>query len=270
VADLPSVLSAVAKNEGVLHALYSDLAAPGVRQVGKALETVFKTGNILLLPLRMLNEYAANVERQNFEEIAGRFAKINDDDIVDVRPEIGTPVLEKLSITEDPDLRRLFIELLASAADRNKVEAAHPSFVRVIESLSPDEAHILQAWKNETLVPCLTIARLGKDNSTVTLRELVVRAPAGVSAEKLLPVYIANMTGLGLLRQREDAWLADPATYVDLIEMAKSEFPGNKDGSLALSFRSGEGSVTEGDILYQKGCIQILSYGRVFQHACLG
>ena len=76
MADLPTVLGAVSKNNGVLQAVYNDLAAPGVRQVGCALETVLKTGNLLLMPLRMLNEYAANVERRNFQEIADRFKAI--------------------------------------------------------------------------------------------------------------------------------------------------------------------------------------------------
>jgi hypothetical protein len=84
----------IAKNEGALHALYSDLAAPGVRKVGVALETVLKTGNILLMPLRMLNEYAAKVERKNFEEIAERFKDIPESEVLDVRPEIGVPILD--------------------------------------------------------------------------------------------------------------------------------------------------------------------------------
>ncbi len=183
LGSLPAALGAVTKSQGVLHALYTDLAAPGVQQVGKALETVLKTGNILLLPLRMLNEYAAAFEKVNFAAIADRFSRIPEDDIVDVRPEIGVPILEKLAITHDPDLRRLFIELLASAADKKKVGLAHPSFVRVIESLSPDEALLLKGWKSLPLSPCLSIFRAGIDGSASTVRDLMLVPPVPINDE---------------------------------------------------------------------------------------
>jgi len=268
VADLPSVLGAVAKNKGVLHALYSDLAAPGVRQVGTALETVLKTGNILLLPLRMLNEYAANVERKNFKEIADRFCEIPVDDVIEIRPEIGTPILEKLSATEDPDLRRLFIELLASAADESKVALAHPSFVRVIESLSPDEAHILKAWKGQRFIPCLTVKKVAKDNSTVTLRDIVITPPTDVAVPSMISVYMANMAGLGLINHREDAWITEEGIYDSVIELSREDFSGIKEGSIILSLRSND-KIVEGDVIYVKGYIEILSYGQVFQSACM-
>ena len=56
---LAAAATSVAKEKGVLRALYDDLASPGVRQVGQALGTVLETGNIILLPLRMLNHAVA-------------------------------------------------------------------------------------------------------------------------------------------------------------------------------------------------------------------
>jgi hypothetical protein len=267
---LPAVLGEIAKPEGVLKAIYKDLASPGVKQVGRALETVLQTGNIVLLPLRMLNEFAANFERRNFEQIADRFSNIPEGDIVDVRPEIGVPILEKLSATQDPDLRHLFIELLATAADREKVTLAHPSYVRVIESLSPDEAHILKEWKGKSLFPSMSVTKVGKASSSVTLRDLVVVPPSGVAVESMLSVYVANMAGLGLLTVREGTYLADEEAYEPLINIARKDFPEIKNGSLQFSISSESEKLSEGDVVYNKGCIEILSYGRVFQHACIG
>ena len=215
----------------------------------------------------MLNEFAANVERKNFEEIAGRFNKIPEGDVIDVRPEIGAPILEKLSTTQDPDLRHLFIELLASAADQKKVTQAHPSFVRVIESLSPDEAQILKAWKSQAFIPCITVTRVAKDHGSVMLRDLVVVPPADVVVESMLSVYIANMGGLGLLKHRQDAWITTEGAYEPVIQLAQKEFPAIKDGFLTFD---SEETLSEGDVVYNKGYIEILSYGRVFQSACIG
>lgn len=265
--SLPAVLGDVAKPEGVLKAIYSDLAAPGVRQVGKALGTVLRTGNILLLPLRMLNEYAANFERKNFEQIADRFSNIPEGDIVDVRPEIGVPILEKLSATHDPDLRKLFVELLASAANGKKVGTAHPSFVRVIESLSPDEARLLKAWKTQRYTPILTISKMGKDGSSLALQDLVMVPPASVTADlPMLSAYVTNMAGLGLLSQRQDTWLTEDGAYDQVIEKGKDTYPDMKE--FKFSFGD-DGELDEGDIVYNRGIIEILSYGRLFQFSCI-
>jgi hypothetical protein len=268
MADVPTALSEITKHEGVLHALYSDLAAPGVKLVGLALETVLKTGNILLLPFRMLNEYAAASERRNFKEIAARFSKIHPDDVVDVRPEIGVPILEKISITEDPDLKRLFVELLATAADKNKVGSAHPSFVRVIENLSPDEAKILKAWKGQQFIPSLIVKELAKDSGTIVLRDLVVTPPSGVSEKSMLSPYMANLAGLGILRTSYDAWLTEEGIYEPDIELARDEFPCIKEGGLLMGLGN-DPRPQEGDTVYQKGYIEILSYGRLFQQASM-
>ena len=266
MADLPSVLGAIAKNEGVLHALYTDLAAPGVRQVGAALETVLKTGNILLMPLRMLNEHAANVERRNFEEIAERFKDIPESEIIDVRPEIGVPILEKLSATEDPDLRSMFIELLASAADKNKVSLAHPSFVRVIESFSPDEAKIIEAWKTSPM-PSLMVGLQCDGGSARLVYDPFVEVPDSVSFPNLASMYVANLAGLGLVVHHNERYVPDDDAYDGLIEGVEKEVPGIKEKQISVLGKRND--IVPGDHFYKKGCIQITPYGKAFQRACL-
>lgn len=266
MADLPAVLGAIAKNEGVLHALYSDLAAPGVRQVGVALETVLKTGSILLMPLRMLNEYAAAVERKNFEEIADRFKSIPEEDVIDVSPEIGSPILDKLSITRDPDLRKLFIELLACAADRRAVPFAHPSFVRVIESLSPDEAKMIAEWKERSPIPCLMIGVKTEDGSNRLVYDPYLEVPDSVGSPNFAAMYVANLAGLGLVVHHDDRYVTSPGAYDYLIEEIKKERPQIKEDRIL--FR-GQESLQPGEYFYKKGCLSITPYGKAFQRACM-
>jgi hypothetical protein len=268
VVDLPSALTGIAKNEGLLNAVYNDLAAPGVRQVGKALETVFQTGNIVLLPLRWLNETVAQFERKSFHEIAVRFKEIPNDDVIDVRPEIGTPIIERLSTTADPDLRALFIELLATAADRKAVEFAHPSFVRVIENLSPDEAKVLAEWNGRDLVPCLMIGFKGEDQGNRTLYDPFVEIPDSLSSPNLASMYIANLTGLGLVIHHRDSYVTTDGAYNTLIEGIQRDLPAIKEQKLSV-FRSKDLKVEPGDHFYKKGCLEITPYGKAFQRACL-
>jgi hypothetical protein len=268
VESLPTVLGTVAKSDGVLQALYSDLAAPGVRQVGLALETVLKTGSILLLPLRMLNEYAANFERNNFREIAERLCEIPEEDIVDIRPEIGVPILERLSATHDPDLRKLFIELLASAANCKSVEVAHPSFVRVIENLSPDEAKILAEWKDLHLIPCLAIGYKAEEVGSRKIYDPYLEVPDSLISPDLASMFIANLEGLGLVTHHSNKYVTEQGAYDAIIIGAKGQHPSIKEELLSI-FQSADGKIEVGDYFYHRGCVEITTYGKAFQKACL-
>ena len=183
-------------------------------------------------------------------------------------PKLACQSYEKLSSTHDPDLRKLFVELLAAAADSKKVALAHPSFVRVIESLSPDEAHLLKGWKTQPLSPCLTISKMAKDGASSTVRDLVIVPPTPVAEETMLAAYVANLAGLGVLAQRRDPWLTEDGIYEPVIEKARKEFPNIKNGQFTFSLTDKD-EFAEGDIVYNRGYIEILSYGRVFQHACI-
>lgn len=270
MASVPTLIDQIGKSGGVLTAVYSDLAAPGVRQVGLALETVFKTGNILLLPLRMMNDYAATFEKKNFAEIADRFSKIPEDEIIDVNPEVGNPILEKLSISQDPQIRQLFIELLSSAANKNKVRTAHPSFVKVIECLSPDEATLLKMWHGSTGVPCLRVLRCGPGNARSAVVDVFSVPKDTLIAPEMMSMYVANMAGLGLISHKTNLWLADDSKYDQIINMTENDFPGIKGGEVSYSLGRIDGKkIEDGDLIFEKGFVEMLSYGRVFQIACI-
>ena len=77
--------------------------------------------------------------------------------LADVPPEeiqtpplmIAGPALEALRFTyEEDELCDLFTSLLATSIDRRTAEQAHPAFVSIISQLTPDEAQIIQYFKN--------------------------------------------------------------------------------------------------------------------------
>ena len=139
VAGASSAVSMLAlRSPDLLKEIYGDLAKPGVSQVGSALGTILGLGNTVLLPLRLLNEKSRQFEQKNFGEISDRFSKIPSDEVISTSPEIGTPILEKLSYTTDSHIRKLYIELLAKASSSNNVNDVHPSFSNIISNISPD------------------------------------------------------------------------------------------------------------------------------------
>lgn len=133
----------VGKLPALLSDIYGDLLRPGVKQVGKALETVLGLGNTILWPIALANERTRIALEKNLEKYRAKLQNIPQDEIIQVRPEIGVPIAENLSYVHDDLLSELFINLLAKAAVKTTASLAHPSFVYIINNLSPDEGLML-------------------------------------------------------------------------------------------------------------------------------
>ena len=256
--------------------LYRDLAAPGVRQVGKALETVMQLGNSALLPFRLLNKVAAEFERVKFEEIASRFAKIPIENVVEVRPEIAAPILDALSVTADAGLRSLFIELLAKAADRDQASLAHPSFTKIIEQLAPDEAVLIQCWCQIDALPYVSVSKQGKGQSSIQVHPIIFAPKCELIAPQMSPTYLAHLAGIGILEYTTMSWLTSYKLYEEVICEAKKKYPSIKEQSLGFSTDfsldgglTSEREIEEGDFFFEKGVIKLTPYGRTFIKACV-
>lgn len=250
-----------ANKDGLLKLIYQDLAQPGVREVGKALQTVLSLGNNVLLPLRLLNETTRAFETRKFNQIANRFSSIPHDTLIDVSPEIGIPILESLSHTSDESLRTLFIELLASSADLARVDLVHPSFVKVIQNLSPDEGLILASIKDDQGIAFVSIeARtLGKDETTI-VHDILLVPPDDVQLPHRMPLYIFNLVGLGLLEIRRNLFLLDPNKYGNIEVFFKEQF------DLVKSSFSDDNYV---EVEFNRHVAVLSPYGKSFIEACL-
>lgn len=256
----PTALISAAKEAGVLSEIYKDLAQPGVRQVGRALETVLQLGSCALLPLRLLNETARQYEQRKFEAIADRFAKIPEENIVDVSPELGVPIMDKLSITQDKTLQQMFVELLGKAADSSTVSLAHPSFVNVISSLSPDEAILLKSFRGMAYHPFVSIElKEQKGSGSTTVGDFVIIPPKDLASVDNIPLYLSNLIGLGILEARRGTHLTAQGAYDAVTEYAKKTF--------RYPETYGEGP-TMRKVEYRKHVIVVLPYGQSFMRAC--
>lgn len=260
MVDVGGMLTKVAAEGGLISLIYKDLARPGVKQVGKALKTVLELGNSLLLPIRLVNETSAQFEKRKFEEIADRFEKIPDNEIVEVSPEIGVPILEHLSHTEDKTLREMFVELLGKAATQSQVSKAHPSFVSVVASISPDEAILIQHLMNFVLHPIMTIdLREASGMGQTNLVDLVIVPPNGLAYPDNIPLYLSNLSGLGILEIRRGTQLTAPTAYNATEAYAKKKF------GLPAVIKSDAGNK---QVIYNKHVLAFLPYGKAFAEAC--
>ncbi len=144
--QLPDLIKQTPK---ILPMVYADLTQPSVIKVGKALETVFEFSTSLLLPLKLLNEkFKINFER-NLNDYKKKIESIPEEKICDVNPQIGTPIIERLTYTTNEEIADLFTTLLSKATSTETLSQAHPSFVQFVERLSVDEARLIKFLKSQ-------------------------------------------------------------------------------------------------------------------------
>lgn len=252
------------KAPGVLVEIYGDLARPGVKQVGKALDTVLGFGNTILWPIALANERSRLALERNLEKYRREMAKVAEDKVVGVSPELGVPIAEKIGYVQDERLSDLYIRLLATASNQDTVGHAHPSFVNVINNLSPDEAHLLAFFSHQPNLPiCFAIAR-GAGGAGTTHKALSgPLVDVGVVADLHFPenvdAYLSNLEGLGLVSIDSGQWLSGDQYYEPIESSHRPRFT-----ELVASHRE-----LAGDTLhFKRGLAKLSSFGRKFILAC--
>jgi hypothetical protein len=250
------------KIPGLLVEVYGDLARPGVRQVGKALETVIGLGNTVLWPVAWANERSRMALERNLEKYRRALESVPEEKIVAVAPEIGVPVAEKLEYVREERLADLYVNLLASASNVDRISFAHPSFVNIINNLSPDEALLLEFFKNETDLPFVQPkAIIQGTDSFSNFGGVIVQAETvgSLAFPQNVSAYLENLAGLGLVRVRDDIWLEDSTVYNQLEAL-------NRPGIAAVLATVHQ--LKDRDLQFGKGIVQRTSFCKNFINAC--
>jgi hypothetical protein len=143
---------------------------PNVKQsaqnLGQTALTITKTINNALLPLAAVN-FAFDKARTYFSEkfqqdIAAKTTAIPLEQIVEPKASIAGPALQGLAFThEEPSLKEMYLNLLATAMDGRVAAEAHPAFVEIIRQLSAADANLIKgALQSTTPIPIVEV-RLG-------------------------------------------------------------------------------------------------------------
>jgi len=250
------------KVPGLLVEIYGDLAKPGVKQAGRALETVIGLGNTILWPIAWANERSRIALEKNLEKYRKEMEAVPEDEVVGVSPEIGVPVAEKLSYVTDDRLSSLYVKLLATASNKETLGDAHPSFVNVINNMSPDEAHLLEYFVANDAMPFVVgRAVIPSSGAHSTISSVIVpeNALAGLAFPANIDAYLSNLEGLGLLEVRDDQWISDDSVYAPLQDRHREELT----TSIANHPRFADRKLD-----FQKGTVKRTSFGRKFIAAC--
>jgi hypothetical protein len=201
--------------------IYQDAIQPSAQQIGKSLETVTKTVNIALAPIKALVWGFEQIEQYVSKRVAEKLSKIPEENIVTPSPQIAGPAVEALRYTgHDENLRELFSNLLATAMDKETVHKAHPGYVDIIKNISSDEAILLSAFTTRSNYPLIDVQakfREGKVGYNLMYTKYShLHKRIKVNRPDLMPSYIDNLCRLGILEVPSGIHMTAPNIYEPL------------------------------------------------------
>lgn len=183
----------------VLPAIYDDLLSPAARELGDGLATIAKAVKISLAPVEATVWGYERIREWLSIRVTAILARRKVKEVQSAPLSVAGPlVFHMVFASDEPDLREMYAKLLASAMDGRTWTQAHPSFVMLIQQMTPGEAKILrhiasldQKW------PCWN-----GDAETSELQSAMqgVCAEAGVDDPTLADLYVENLLRLRLLR----------------------------------------------------------------------
>ena len=202
--------------------------------------------------------------KRNLEKFEQKLENIPPDQILPMRPEIGVPTLQKLTYVEDEDISSMFVNLLANASDKRSRDIAHPSFVHCISTMSSDEAQILlHLYKSEVMVIPFSVIRCQfNENEGIAKSDMLtgLEQELDLIFSDNIPIYIANLTGLGIL-EREISFLSDEKKYYEPLYQ-------KYEGRRQELFKEGHGG-KQFPMIFVKGYYSVTPYGKLFIQSCV-
>jgi len=256
------IFKEVVKSPGLLKEMYFDIVQPGAKQVGKALNTVVGLGNTVLLPLQLINEKSQAIFEKNTKKYQQKLNETPEEEICEVSPEIGVPIVEKFSYISNEELSNMYTELLASASKKDKVNTAHPSFVNIINNLSPDEAKVLKFLKSNDRIPfyVVKLKYIDENKGYHTLNRMFFRMKclADLTFPDNIHSYIDNLEGLALIKTSSTIFMVGENVYEPLEKLANDSYKQyvTDDKLHKLELDKGKMEVTPFGKLFMEASIQ--------------
>lgn len=199
-------------------------AREAAKNIGQTAVTITKTINTALLPLAAIN-FAFDKAKLYFsgqfqKDLIDRTRDIPLDSVGEPKSSVAGPALQGLAFThEEPQLKEMYLNLLATAIDKRVSKNAHPAFVEVIRQLEGEEASLLQSVL--TVNGSLPIAQIksekeGEKGYRVVAKHLMDMQDTNTRKsveDPRLPAMIDNWVRLGLVEVTYGEFLTGESTY---------------------------------------------------------
>ncbi len=201
--------------------IYQDGLQPATKEIGKSLETIAKTVNVALFPIKSLVWSYDKIQDFINTRIVSKLSKTPAHDIITPKGNIIVPALHAISYTGDePDLQELFANLVASAMDKKTSSFSHPSFIDIIKNLTPDEAKLLKYFSNNNTLPLISVRKeirgQGHAGYTVLRNFSLLGVKANCVHPELCTVALDNLQRQGLIQIPHNYNYTDKTIYEEL------------------------------------------------------
>lgn len=156
-------------------------------------------------------------------DLAHRTAHIPDDHLTPPRPAVVMPAMEGLGWSiDEPELREMYLNLIAKAVDDRAVADCHPAFAEVLRQLQPEEAvALVELATSETgVVPMVHLRAWTPDGDRFSTgaSHLLDDTPFALNSagEDVVGLWIYNWLRLGLVEDAQSSMMPgddDPDPY---------------------------------------------------------
>lgn len=215
-AEQTSVAEQAAKALGITQlvpAIYQDLLQPAAQEAGQRLVVVARAVSIALAPLEAMVWGYERIRDYLSAAVAVRLSTKSPKEIRSPDPIIAGPVILNMAFAaEEPHLREMYARLLACAMYSPSAPRVHPSFVQIVQQLSPAEAQILQQIAKAHITEAVLFqeslqgglgANVGGDYISTQWRAFATEC--GVTDSTIADVLYHNLIRLGILIERTEA-----------------------------------------------------------------
>ncbi|MFC1896197.1 Abi-alpha family protein [Thermodesulfobacteriota bacterium] len=263
--------------KGIVEAvpIYQDALQPAAREIGTTLQTIAKAIHIAILPLRLAVWGYDQIEEWLLPRLAEKLRHCPEERITTPNAIVAGPALEALRFAgQEPTLRELYANLLATSIDADKAQEVHPSFVDIIRQLTPDEAllfkFISETFEGAFPVPTISARVIvhsqdGKSFWHDIRNYSRLIDDAGCKFPQLIPGYLDNLCRLGLLSNLP---LSAATEYLGVPQDQLYEMLENSPKVLGEWLPSGT-KINKTITHFNRNVIQLTGLGRQFNSACI-
>lgn len=255
ISVVGEIIKAAGSNEQVKEA---------ASNLGQTAVTITKTINNALLPLAAVNfafDKAKTYFSQHFQQdLSAKAENIPPENLVEPKASVAGPTLQGLAFThEEPNLKEMYLNLLATAMDNRIAQNAHPAFVEIIKQLDSEDARLIKgALQSTAPIAIVQIHRKSQNGGYHILVNHLLNLQNTVTGQSIedprLAAMIDNWIRLGLVTVEYDKHL-NAEEYYSWVKQ-RPEFT-----------RLTEAPSTDGSTInFQKGILQRSNLG--VQFAC--
>lgn len=245
---------------------YKDAVKPLAQQVGQAGATIGGVVNLLLAPVAITvyayQQAEPHLKKRISKAVEKRLADVPPENIVAPSQRIAVPILQSLvHASDEPEIADMFANLLASSMNVDTTTNVHPSFVEIINSLTADEARLLDVISSQAMFPLVDLQfhRGSNDGYDIVLKNFnLLSTTDRYKRPDLIGSYIDNLCRLGLVEVPPTIQMADKEQYKKLEEHPQ-----------VLAYKNASNLKEDFRFEIERKLIRLTTYGRQFVNVAI-